>query len=48
MRLHEIYLDHDFLHLVTELLSGGPIDARRAPGGKFSDAVSARIIKQAL
>ena len=45
MKLHEIYLDHEFLHLVTELLEGGPIDPAKAEGGKFSNQQAARIIK---
>ena len=26
VKLYEIYVDHEYLHLVTELLEGGPIE----------------------
>lgn len=42
VKLHEIYLDHDYLHIVTELLDGGEIS------GKFTEREAARIVRQAL
>ena len=38
VKLHEIYLDHKYLHIVTELLEGGPIDPHKTPEKKFSES----------
>ena len=46
MRLHEIYLDHSYVHLVTDLLEGGEV--RPNTGEKFSEARVSKIVKQSL
>ena len=52
VKLCEIYLDHKYLHIVTELLEGGPIQ-KVAPDNtcftpKFSEPEAAKMIKQCL
>lgn len=48
VKLHEIYLDHDYLHFVQELCLGGPICPSRTPEGKFSERDAAKIVRQSL
>ena len=48
LKLHEIYLDHIYIHLVTELLPGGSIYQCKNKKGKFSEAEAANIIRQSL
>lgn len=36
VKLHEIYLDHEYLHLVTELLAGGEVQPKA--GELFTEA----------
>ena len=43
-KLHEVFLDHNNLHIVTEMLEGGKVDPTKEVEGR--DA--ARIIRQAL
>ena len=45
VKLHEIYLDHKYLHIVTELLSGGPICPDKTEDNKFSEPEAARIVR---
>ena len=37
VKLYEIYLDHTYLHLVTELLEGGPIDPGLTEAKRFTE-----------
>ena len=48
VKLYEIYLDHKYLHLVTELLSGGPVCPDKTPMKKYTERESARIVRQSL
>ena len=48
VKLYEIYLDHRYLHIVTEMLDGGPIRPEKALRKKLSEAEAARIIRQSL
>ena len=43
-KLHEVFLDHNYLHIVTEMLEGGKFDITKEVEGR--DA--AQIIRQAL
>ena len=45
VRLYEVYLDHKYIHLVTELLEGGDISPKRRPNARFSEAEAASIIR---
>ena len=45
LKLHEIYLDHIYIHLVTELLPGGSIYQCKNKKGKFSEVEAANIIR---
>ena len=48
VKLHEVYLDHKYLHIVTELLEGGPISPELTIGNRFNEADTARIVRQTL
>ena len=48
VRLYEVYLDHKYIHLVTELVDGGDITPTRLPAGRFSETEAAEIIRQSL
>ena len=48
LQLNEVYLDHKYFHMVTELLDGGPIDPKQEVAGKFSEVEAAKIIRQSL
>ena len=48
VRLYEVYLDHKYVHLVTELLVGGDISPERQPSGRFTESEAADIIGQSL
>jgi calcium-dependent protein kinase len=45
VKLYEIYLDHQYLHLVTELLEGGPISPESKPEKRYTEIEAARIIR---
>lgn len=45
VKLYEIYVDHEYLHLVTELLEGGPISPELMEGNKYSEAEASMIIR---
>ena len=45
VRLYEVYLDHKYIHLVTELVDGGDITPTRLPNGRFSEAEAADIVR---
>jgi len=45
VKLNEIYLDHIYIHLVTELLEGGEVDPEKMPEKHFSEAATAKIIR---
>ena len=45
IKLYEIYLDHKYLHLVTELVEGGPISPGSMPNKRYSEAKAAKIIR---
>lgn len=45
VKLYEIYLDHKYLHLVTELLEGGPISPESMPSKRYSEFEAAKIIR---
>ena len=45
VKLNEIYLDHKYIHLVTELLEGGEVDPEIMPEKRFSEATAAKIIR---
>ena len=38
VKLHEIYLDHKYIHLVTELLEGGEISPENTDEKRFTEA----------
>ena len=48
MKLHEVYLDHEYLHIVTELVEGGEVDPSKELNGRFTEIGASRIIRQAL
>ena len=48
VKLHEIYLDHQYVHIVTELLEGGDISPELTPAGRFSELEAARMVRQGL
>ena len=48
VRLYEVYLDHKYIHLVTELCDGGDITPTNLPAGRWSEAEAADIIRQSL
>ena len=48
VKLHEIYLDHNYIHIVTEILEGGEISPESLPEGHFSEAAAAKIVRQSL
>ena len=37
VKLYEIYLDHEYLHLVTELLSGGTVCPEFTEFNKYTE-----------
>ena len=45
VRLYEVYLDHKYIHLVTELVDGGDITPTKLPEGHFNEAEAADIIR---
>ena len=45
VKLYEIYLDHRYLHIVTEMLEGGPIRPERALRTKLSESEVARMVR---
>ena len=45
VKLHEVYLDHKYLHIVTELLEGGPISPELTVDNRFSEADAANIVR---
>lgn len=48
VKLHEVYLDHKFIHLVTDLLEGGELDPESMQAKRYSEAQAADIICQSL
>ena len=48
MRLYEIYLDHNYVHLVTELLEGGELCPSEESNTIFSEKDASRIVRQSL
>ena len=48
VRLYEIYLDHLYIHLVTELLEGGELIPDNEPNKKFTEAQASKIVRQSL
>ena len=48
VKLYEIYLDHEYLHLVTELLSGGTVCPEFNELNKYTEKEAARIVRQSL
>ena len=48
VKLHEIYLDHEYLHIVTELVEGGEVDPSKEANGRYTEQQAARMIRQAL
>ena len=45
VRLYEIYLDHLYIHLVTELLEGGVLIPDDDEHKKFSEAQASKIVR---
>ena len=45
VKLYEIYLDHRYLHIVTEMLEGGPIRPEKALRTKLSESEVARMVR---
>ena len=45
VKLHEIFLDHDYLHIVTELLEGGEVDPTKEANGRFTEREAAKMIR---
>ena len=48
VKLYEIYLDHTYLHLVTELLEGGPIEPGLTEAKRFTEEQAVKMIRQSL
>ena len=48
VKLHEIYLDQKYIHLVTELLEGGEISPDNTEEKRFSENQAAKIVRQSL
>ena len=48
VRLFEVYLDHKYIHMVTELVDGGDITPSKLPGQLLSESEAADIIRQSL
>ncbi|XP_075513462.1 phosphoenolpyruvate carboxylase kinase 1-like [Primulina tabacum] len=48
LRLHGVYEDDDYLHLVTDLCDGGDLYDRLSSGHRFSEPEAAEIIKQLI
>jgi serine/threonine protein kinase len=45
VKLNEIYLDHKYIHLVTELLEGGEVNPEVMPEKRFNEATAAKIVR---
>ena len=45
VKLYEVFLDHKYIHLVTELLEGGEIEPSDRPDGYFTEAQAAKILR---
>ena len=48
VKLYEVFLDHKYIHLVTELLGGGEIEPGDMPNGHFTEPEVAKILRQCL
>ncbi|KAI3458737.1 hypothetical protein Pfo_015400 [Paulownia fortunei] len=48
LRLHNVYEDDDYLHLVTDLCDGGDLYDRLSSGNRFSEPDAATILKQLM
>ena len=48
VKLHEVYLDHEYLHIVMQLLEGGEVDPEKEERGYFEEQEVARMIRQTL
>lgn len=48
LRLHSVYEDDDYLHLITDLCDGGDLYDRLSSGHLFSEPEAAAIIKQLI
>ncbi|KAK6136086.1 hypothetical protein DH2020_030191 [Rehmannia glutinosa] len=48
LRLHNVYEDDDYLHLVTDLCDGGDLYDRLSSGDRFSERDAAAILKQLM
>ncbi|PIN22880.1 Ca2+/calmodulin-dependent protein kinase, EF-Hand protein superfamily [Handroanthus impetiginosus] len=48
LRLHDVYEDDDYLHLVTDLCDGGDLFDRVSSGARFSEPDAAVILKQLM
>ena len=48
VKLYEIYLDHTYLHLVTEYLEGGTIDPELTEEATFDEQQAKSIVRQSL
>ncbi|PIN09254.1 Ca2+/calmodulin-dependent protein kinase, EF-Hand protein superfamily [Handroanthus impetiginosus] len=48
LRLHNVYEDDDYLHIVTDLCDGGDLYDRLSSGNRFSEPDAACIFKQLM
>jgi len=48
INFYEMYVDENFCHLVTEFCGGGELFEHIIARGKFTETLSARIVKQIL
>jgi serine/threonine protein kinase len=48
LRLHDVYEDDDYLHLVTDLCDGGDLFDRVSSGARFSEPDAAGVLKQLM
>ncbi|KAH6829523.1 phosphoenolpyruvate carboxylase kinase 1 [Perilla frutescens var. hirtella] len=48
LRLHNVYEDDDYIHLVTDLCDGGDLFDRISSGNRFSEPDAAAILKQLM
>ena len=48
IKLNEVYLDHQYLHIVTELMEGGEVDPKNQPNSRYTEQEAAKMVRQCL
>ncbi|KAL8464959.1 hypothetical protein ACS0TY_034448 [Phlomoides rotata] len=48
LRLHDVYEDDDYIHLITDLCDGGDLFDRITSGARFSESDTTAVLKQLM